>query len=72
MIAYQWGKEFDLAPCRSVPLIMAQINFVLMRGVATMLLANRHPAVVDATALSRVVVAAPVVATSVVNVSARS
>jgi hypothetical protein len=36
-IAKEWGKLWDFAPCRSIPIVFGQVNFVVMRGVARIL-----------------------------------
>jgi hypothetical protein len=49
-IAREWGRQFDLRPCRSVPLVMQRITTTLMRGIARLLLANGPAAGVSSTA----------------------
>ena len=43
LVARAWGRQFDLAPCRSTPLIFQRVSFTVMKGVARLLLANARP-----------------------------
>ena len=42
-LARPWGRRFDLAPCRSIPLVASRLNLVLMRSIARILLFNATP-----------------------------
>ena len=49
-IAREWGRQFDLRPCRSVPLVMQRVTTTLMRGIARLLCANGSAAGVSSSA----------------------
>ena len=39
-IARRWGHRFDIEPCQAIPLLFAKMNFVLVRGLANIVLAS--------------------------------
>ncbi len=43
ILARPWGRRFDLAPCRSIPLVASRLNLVLMRSIARILLFTASP-----------------------------
>ena len=40
LLARAWGRQRDLKPCRSIPIVAQLFNVTLMRGVAKLLVAN--------------------------------
>ena len=40
LLARAWGRQRDMKPCRSIPIVAQLFNVTLMRGVAKLLVAN--------------------------------
>ncbi len=41
-VASAWGRQFDLKPCRSVPLVFQRVSTLVNRGLARLLLATNR------------------------------